>query len=143
MLQSNFLCDNRIFAYFGPQLDEHNFNHAGVVLFQCHLHRCKTSSMSQIQHALEEFRSDFSILVNDNDDDLTASNPFSTLICQLNERSSTRGQALVERVIHTDISNNNNVILGETCKSIESRSAYNLREIFHVIFLEIKSSSIE
>ena len=46
MLQSNFLCDNRIFAYFGPQLDEHNFNHAGVVLFQCHLHRCKTSSMN-------------------------------------------------------------------------------------------------
>ena len=85
------LCDNHIFVYFRPQVDDHNFNHASVVLFQFQLHRCKTSSMTYVKHALEEFRCDFSIIVNDDDDDLTASNPFSTLIYQLNEMSSTGG----------------------------------------------------
>ena len=112
-----------MFAYFGPKLDKHNFNRTGGVLFQCQLHRCKTSSMTQIKYALEEFRSDISTFVNDNDDDLTASNPFSTLICQWNKMRSTRCWALVEPVSHTDSSKENNVMLGSTCKPIVSRVA--------------------
>ena len=61
-------------ACFGPQRDEHNFNHAGFVLFKFQLHRYKTSSMTEIKSTLKEFRSNVSTIVNDNDDDLTASN---------------------------------------------------------------------
>ena len=128
-------------AYFGPQLDKHNFNRTGVVLFQCQLHRCKTSSMTQIKYALEEFRSDVSTFVNDNDDDLTASNPFSTLICQLNEIRSTGGWALVECVSHIDSGNKNNVLLGGTCKPIVSRTACYFKSFF-VILSFLKSSLV-
>ena len=83
--------------------------------------------MSQIKHAIEEFRSAVSTFVNNNDDDLTISNPFSTLTCQLNEISSTGGWALIERVSHTDSSNENKVMLGGTCKPIVSRTACYLK----------------
>ena len=99
-------------AYFGPQLDDHNFNHANDVLFQCQLYRCNTSSMTQIKYTLEEFRSDVSIIVNDNDDHLTASNMFSTLIYQLNEIKSTGDWVLVERASHADSRNIINSMLG-------------------------------
>ena len=68
--------------------------------------------MTQIKYTLEEFRSDVSIIVNDNDDHLTASNMFSTLIYQLNEIKSTGDWVLVERASHADSRNIINSMLG-------------------------------
>ena len=99
--------------------------------------------MTDIKSTIEEFRSDASTIVNDNDDDLTASNQFSTFICPLNEMRSTGSWALLERVSHTYSSNKDNVMLGSTCKPMVSPSVYYFTRFFYLVFIEIKYSSRE